>query len=75
MYIHFKVDFERQMIFWVTLQDYLNSLWEFLPEICLEEVTEEIFVHISFVGDVWPGAWTEASRLISQHTTYYFILE
>ena len=39
-----------------------------LEKICWEEVVEVIFFSY---GDVWPGVWTEVSRLISQHTTYY----
>ena len=32
------------------------------------------FFIFRFVGDVWQGVWTEASRLISQHTTYYSMM-
>ena len=42
---------------------YLHA--EFLPEICLEEIDEEIL----FVFYVWYGARTLALSLISQHTT------
>ena len=45
-----------------------NLLSEFLPEICWEEIAEEILFVFCF--DVWPGACTLAFRLISQHTTY-----
>ena len=38
----------------------------FLPEICGDEIAEEIFFIFCF--DVWPGAGTLAFRLISQHT-------
>ena len=41
---------------------------EFLPEICSEEIAEEILFVFCF--DVWPGTRTLAFRLISQHTTY-----
>ena len=36
------------------------DFWEFLPDICWEEVTEEIFSYFRF--DVWPGVWTRALR-------------
>ena len=42
---------------------------EFFPEICREEIAEEIFFFI-FHFDVWPGIQTQALRLISQHTPY-----
>ena len=41
---------------------------EFLPEICWEEIAEEIL--FAFYFYVWPGTRTLAFRLISQHTTY-----
>ena len=41
---------------------------EFLPEICREEITEEIIFVFCF--DAWPGARTRALRVICQHTTY-----
>ena len=41
---------------------------EFLPEICCEEIAEEILFLFYFVA--WPGARTLVLRLISQHTTY-----
>ena len=40
--LQFKVDSERQ-IFWETFNGSFNLLSEFLPEICWEDVTEEIF--------------------------------
>ena len=43
----------------------LFLLTEFLPEICWEEIAEEIL--FVFYFDVRPGAL----RLTSQHTTYY----
>ena len=66
--LQFKVDsrttdFLRNFLW----QFYLRS--EFLPEICWEEITEEEILFL-FCFDVWPGAWTLAFRLISQHTTY-----
>ena len=58
----FKVDSERQ-IFWETFHGnfYLRS--EFLPQICWEEIAEEIFFVFRF--DVWSGTRTLAFRLIS----------
>ena len=47
-------------------QFYLLS--EFFPEICWEEVAEEIFFIFRF--DALIGIRTRALRLISQHTTY-----
>ena len=48
---------------------FFNLLSEFfLPEICWEEIAEEIFFVFCF--DVWPGERTLTLRLISQHTTY-----
>ena len=65
--LQFKVDSERQIFLrnfpW---QFYLLSV--FLPEICWEEIAEEILFVFRF--DVWPGTRTLAFRLISQHTTY-----
>ena len=40
-------------------------LSEFLPVIYWEKVANEIFRYFRF--DVWPGDWTRALRLISQH--------
>ena len=40
-------------------------LSEFLPEICWEEITEEILFVFCF--DVWPGTQTLAFHLISLH--------
>ena len=42
---------------------------EFLPEICCEEIAEEILFIFCF--DVRPGARILAFRLISQHTTVH----
>ena len=66
-YLQFIVDSEGQ-IFWETFHGKFYLLAEFLPEICWEENAEEILFVFRF--DVWPGAWTLAFRLISQHTTY-----
>ena len=64
--LQFKIDYERQ-IFWETFHgNFIYS--EFLPEICWEEMAEKIL--FAFCFDVWPGAWTLAFHLISQHTTY-----
>ena len=63
----FTVDSERQ-IFRETFHDNFYLLSEFLPEICWEEIAEEILFVFGF--DVWPGTRTLAFRLISQHTTY-----
>ena len=46
----------------------LYLLSEFLPEICEEEIAEEIFFVFRF--DVWYGTQTLAFRLISQRTYY-----
>ena len=60
----FIVDFEQQIFLRsFSFQFYLLS--EFLPEICWEEV---FFYILRF--DVWPGVWTQALCLISQHITY-----
>ena len=65
--LQFKVDSER-LNFWETFHGNFILFSEFLPEICWEEITEEILFVFSF--DVWPGARNLAFRLISQHTTY-----
>ena len=41
---------------------------DFLPEICWEEIAEEMFFVFCF--DIWLGARTLAFHLRSQHTTY-----
>ena len=65
----YKVDYERQIFFWETFHgSFITYSLEFLPEICWEEITEEILFVFCF--DVWPRARTLALRLISQHTTY-----
>ena len=44
---------------------------EFSPEICWEEIVEEIsFFHI-FRCDAWPGIQTRALRVISQYSICY----
>ena len=48
--LQFKVDSERQ-IFWETFHGSFNLLSEFLPEICWEEIAEEILFVSCF--DVW----------------------
>ena len=58
--LQFKVDSERQIF---------NLLSKFLPEICWEEIAEEILFVFCF--DVWHGARILSLRLIKQHTTYY----
>ena len=63
----FKVNYERQ-IFWETFRSNFTLLSEFLPEICSEEIAEEILLVFCF--DVWPGNRTLAFHLIGQHTTY-----
>ena len=69
LYIHkwrnlqFKVDSERQ-IFWETFHENFILLSEFLPEICWEEITEEILFVFCFDVEPW------LLCLISQHTTY-----
>ena len=40
-----------------------------MPEICWEEVAEEILSNIRV--EVWLGIWTLALRLIDQYTNYY----
>ena len=59
--LQFKVDSERQIFF-------IIYSWEFLPEICWEEMADELLFVFCF--DVWPRARILALRLISQHTTY-----
>ena len=59
-----QVDSEQQ-IFWEPYHGSFYLLSEFLPEICWEEIAEEIL--FVFYFDVWPGARTLALRLISQH--------
>ena len=54
--------------FWRNFSWQFYLLSQFLPEICWEEIAEEILFVFCF--DVWPGAGTLASRLISQHITY-----
>ena len=64
--IQFKVDSEWP-IFWKFF--YGNFIYsEFVPEIRWEKIAVEILFVFCF--DVWPGTWTLAFRLISQHTTY-----
>ena len=66
--LQFKVDSERQ-IFWETFhKNFICLLSEFLPEICWEEIAEEILIVFCF--DVWSGCRTLGLRLRSQHTTY-----
>ena len=65
--LQFKVDLEQQ-IFWEAFHSNFILLSEFWPEIYWGEVAEEIFSYIHF--DVWPGVWTRALLVISQHTTY-----
>ena len=65
--LQFKVDSERQ-IFWETFSWQFYLLSEFFPEICWEEIAEEILFVFRF--GVWPGTRTLAFRLIGQHTTY-----
>ena len=65
--LQFNVDSERQ-IFWETFHGNFYLLSEFFPEICWEEIAEEILFVFRF--DVWPGTRTLAFRLISQHITY-----
>ena len=65
--LQFQVDSEWQ-IFWETFHGNFNLLSKILPEICWEEIAEEIL--FAFCFEVWPGARTLALRLISQHTTY-----
>ena len=63
-----NVDSEWQ-IFWESFSWQFNLLSEFLPEICWEEVAEEIFFYFSFLmSDL--GNEPRLLPLISQHTTY-----
>ena len=57
-YLQFEIFFMAVFIYSV----------EFLPEICWEEIAEEIIFVFCF--DIWPGARILALRLISQHATY-----
>ena len=54
--------------FWETFHDNFINFSEFLPEICWEEIAEEIL--LVFRLDVGPGTRTLAFQLISQYTTY-----
>ena len=65
--LQFKVDSERR-IFWETFHGNFYFHSELLPDICWEEIAEEI--HFVFCFDVWLGVRTLAFCLISQHTTY-----
>ena len=65
--LQFKIDSERK-IFWETFLWQFYLLSEFLPEICWEQIAQEILFVFRF--DVWPGTLTLAFRLISQHTSY-----
>ena len=65
--LQYKVDFERQ-IFLKNFSWQFYLLSEFLPEICWEDIADEILFVFCFV--VWPGTRSLALRLISQHTTY-----
>ena len=65
--LQFKVNSKRQ-ICWETFHGSFIYYSEFLPEICWEDIAEEILFYV-FCFDVWPEAWTLALRLISQHTT------
>ena len=66
-HLKFKVNSERQICL-ETFHSSFNYSQELLPEICWEEIAEEILFVFWF--DVWPGARTLAIRLIIQHTTY-----
>ena len=56
--LNFKVDSEQQ-IFWETFHgNFIYS--EFLPDICWEEIAEEMLFVFHF--DVWPGTRTLTSR-------------
>ena len=60
--IQFKVDSEQQILKSTPNDRFLRTFlmailfWhsEFLPEICWEEVAEEIFLHISFMLEAVP---------------------
>ena len=66
--LQFKVDFERQIFCLRNFSWQFYLLTEFLPEICWEEIAEEILFVFRF--DVWPATRTQSFRLISQHTIY-----
>ena len=57
--LQFKVDSER-LVFWEAFP------WQFL--LYSQSYCQKILYVFCF--DVWPGIWTLALRLISQHTTY-----
>ena len=64
----FKVDSERQII-WETFHGNFILLSEFLPEICWEEITEEILFLISF----WCLAWDSNLGFTSNKPTHYLL--
>ena len=66
--LQLKVDSERQ-IFWETFSWQVYLLSEFLPEICWEEVAEEIFFVVCF--DDWPGIRSLA--FASNKPTHYIL--
>ena len=68
--LQFNVDSERQIFEKLfSWQFYLLS--EFLPEICWEEVAEEIFFFIFHFLDDWPGIRTQA--FASNKPTHYLL--
>ena len=69
--LQFKVNFERQ-IFWETFQCNFIYSQSFCQKSAERKSLKKYFFY--FVFDVWPGDWTLALRLISQHTTQCHIL-
>ena len=53
--LQFKVDSERQVFFWETFHGNFYLLSELLPEICWEEIVEEIFFVFRLAWDSNPG--------------------
>ena len=66
--LQFKINSDWQ-IFWETFSSQFYLLSVFLPEICWEDIAEQILFVFCF--DVLPGARTLDLSLISQYTTYY----
>ena len=69
--LQFNVDFEQQISFWETISWRFYLLPEFLPEICWEEITEEIFLffHTSF----WCLTWYTKPGFTSNKPTHYLL--
>ena len=70
-YLHFKTYFERQVLEKLFHGSFSNFQNYCLKSVCCELITEKIFLHISFVENVWHGVQTMVLPLINQHTAYW----